>query len=276
LSGTELSPEQAAELLNAKAFETVVNGDVLDIDILPNRPDCLSVVGIAREVAALTGQQVHIPEITYEENGGDISDKVSIEITDADLCPGYCATLITGVTIGESPAWLQERLSHAGQRPINNIVDISNYIMLEYGQPLHTFDYDRLAGQKITVRRAEPAENFTTLPRTVTGLSLRSILFATISATVLASGPCAFGTFAISGDCERPWCTRLASREAGTAPVAVPASVPKTILSNFLLSDLLSKLLISVAFSIVASAPCLTGALLTAAHISPSRVLSRR
>jgi phenylalanyl-tRNA synthetase beta chain len=136
---------------------------VLDIDVTPNRPDCLSVIGIAREVAALTGQKIHIPEISYEETGEPIDKRVSIEIIDADLCPRYCASLITGVKIGPSPAWLQERLTAAGQRPINNIVDISNYIMLEYGQPLHTFDYDRLQKKQIIVRRAKESEKFATL-----------------------------------------------------------------------------------------------------------------
>ncbi|MGD0794253.1 MAG: phenylalanine--tRNA ligase subunit beta [Dehalococcoidales bacterium] len=136
---------------------------VLDIDITPNRPDCLSVIGIARETAALTGQQMHIPEIDYQETGNPIDKQISIEIADADLCPRYCASLITGVKVAESPAWLQERLVAGGQRPINNIVDITNYVMLEYGQPLHSFDYDRLKNKKIIVRRAREGEKFYTL-----------------------------------------------------------------------------------------------------------------
>jgi phenylalanyl-tRNA synthetase beta chain len=136
---------------------------VLDIDLTPNRPDCLSVIGIARETAALTGQKIHIPEIKYEETGNPIDKQISIEITDNELCPRYCASLITGVKISESPAWLQERLIACGARPINNIVDITNYIMLEYGQPLHSFDYERLKNKKIIVRRAKDGENFYTL-----------------------------------------------------------------------------------------------------------------
>ncbi|MCJ7604574.1 MAG: phenylalanine--tRNA ligase subunit beta, partial [Dehalococcoidales bacterium] len=151
------------ESVIGKPLASQLGDTVFDFEILTNRPDCLSVVGIAREVAALTGQALHIPEISYEETGDPIEGKVSIEIADAELCPRYCATLITGITIAESPAWLQERLTAAGQRPINNIVDISNYIMLEYGQPLHTFDYDRLVGQHIVARRAEAGELFTTL-----------------------------------------------------------------------------------------------------------------
>ncbi len=136
---------------------------VLDLEITANRPDCLSVVGIAREVAALTGQKTHIPEIAYEETDVLIDEMISIEIADPDLCPRYCASLITDVEIKDSPAWLQERLIACGQRPINNIVDITNYVMLEYGQPLHSFDYDRIAGKKIIVRRADDGEEFYTL-----------------------------------------------------------------------------------------------------------------
>jgi phenylalanyl-tRNA synthetase beta chain len=131
---------------------------VLDLDVTANRPDCLSVVGIAREAAAMTSQKTHIPEISYDEPGDPIDGQISIEIEAADLCSRYCASLITDIKIDDSPPWLQERLIACGMRPINNIVDISNYIMLEYGQPLHTFDYDRLKGKKIVVRRAQESE----------------------------------------------------------------------------------------------------------------------
>jgi phenylalanyl-tRNA synthetase beta chain len=136
---------------------------VLDIDVTPNRPDCLSVVGIAREVAALSGRSPHIPEISYEEANAPIDEQISIEIADPDLCPRYCASLITGVKIAESPKWMQERLLACGQRPINNIVDITNYVMLEYGQPLHSFDYGKIKSRKIVVRRAADGEVITSL-----------------------------------------------------------------------------------------------------------------
>jgi phenylalanyl-tRNA synthetase beta chain len=136
---------------------------VLDIDITANRPDGLSVTGIAHEVAAICGQKPTISEITYAESDDPIEKQISIEIIDSELCPRYCASLITNIKIKESPAWLQERLIACGQRPINNIVDISNYVMLEYGQPLHTFDYDKLKGKKIVVRRAKEGEKFYTL-----------------------------------------------------------------------------------------------------------------
>ena len=136
---------------------------VLNIDITANRPDGLSVIGIAREAAAICGQKANVPEAHYAETGEPIEKQIDIEIKDSELCPRYCASLITNVKIKESPAWLQERLIACGQRPINNIVDITNYIMLEYGQPLHSFDYDRLKGRKIIVRRANEGEKFYTL-----------------------------------------------------------------------------------------------------------------
>ena len=136
---------------------------VYDIKVTPNRPDCLSVIGIAREVAALTGQATHIPKISYPEEGEPIGNSISIEIADSDLCSRYCASLVTGVKIGPSPQWMQQRLIAGGMRPISNVVDITNYVMLEYGQPLHAFDYTQIKGKKIIVRRARSDESLYTL-----------------------------------------------------------------------------------------------------------------
>jgi len=136
---------------------------IFDLEVTPNRPDCLCVIGIAREVAALTGQEVRLPKSDYEEEEQSIDALVSVNIAAPDLCPRYCASLITGVTISSSPVWLQQRLKSYGMRPINNVVDITNYVMLEHGQPLHAFDYHKLKGQKIIVRRAEKGEVMTTL-----------------------------------------------------------------------------------------------------------------
>ncbi len=139
-------------------------GDTIyDIKVTPNRPDCLSVIGIAREVAALTNQPTHIPEPSYAEEENPIHDSISIEIADSDLCSRYCASLVTGVKIGPSPQWMQQRLIAGGMRPISNVVDITNYVMLEYGQPLHAFDYTQIKGKKIIVRRARKDESLYTL-----------------------------------------------------------------------------------------------------------------
>lgn len=136
---------------------------VFDIDITPNRPDCASVVGIAREIAAVTGKRLIRPESKIEETGPAIEDLTSITIEDPTGCPRYSAGIIQDVSLGPSPFWMRYRLYLSGIRSINNIVDITNYVMLEMGQPLHAFDYNRLRENRIVVRRAEQREVFSTL-----------------------------------------------------------------------------------------------------------------
>lgn len=145
-------------------------GDVvLDLDLTPNLARCMSIVGVAREVAALTGQKARIPTPTMQADGPPIEGKVEIVIEDPDLCNRYMGALVQGVTVGSSPKWMQQRLVMAGMRPINCIVDITNYVMLEWGQPLHAFDYDLLRPVRpdgppaIIVRRARRGERMTTL-----------------------------------------------------------------------------------------------------------------
>jgi phenylalanyl-tRNA synthetase beta chain len=145
-------------------------GDVvLDLDLTPNLARAFSLVGVAREAAALTGSALHAPEPTVRAEGPAIEGRIEIDIEDPDLCPRYSAALIEGVTVGPSPQWMQRRLILAGMRPINNIVDITNYVMLELGQPLHAFDYRLLRPRRpgespaIIVRRARPGEIMTTL-----------------------------------------------------------------------------------------------------------------
>jgi phenylalanyl-tRNA synthetase beta chain len=161
---------------------------IFDLDITPNRPDCLSVLGVAREVAALTGGSVREPPHTYVEEGPPIQERVSVEIADPDLCYRYVATLIEGVKVGPSPAWMQERIVAAGMRPINNIVDITNYVMMELGQPLHAFDFDRLGGGKIIVRRARPGETLTTLDGVQRRLDPDMLVIADASEAVALAG----------------------------------------------------------------------------------------
>ncbi|MDZ7729357.1 MAG: phenylalanine--tRNA ligase subunit beta [Dehalococcoidia bacterium] len=141
-----------------------VLGDVVfDISTWANRADMLGVLGLAREAAALTGNTVREPDASHSESAKPVEDHVRVTIEDPDLCPRYTATLIEGITVGPSPAWLQERLLRMGMRPINNVVDITNYVMLEIGQPIHAFDYDLVRGGEIVVRRAKDAETITTL-----------------------------------------------------------------------------------------------------------------
>ena len=136
---------------------------ILEIEITPNRPDALSVVGVAREVAALTGAPFRFPQVAVKEGDPEASALASVEIEAVDLCPRFCARVITGLTVRPSPPWLAQRLRAVGLRPINNLVDVTNYVMWELGQPLHGFDGDKVAEMRIVVRRARPGERMTTL-----------------------------------------------------------------------------------------------------------------
>lgn len=140
-----------------------INDEVVEFEITPNRPDCLSMVGIARETAATFATPFRKPVVTVKEAGGNVNELASVEIKDRDLCPRYAARVIENVKIGPSPEWMKERLRAAGIRPISNIVDITNYVMLEMGQPMHAFDLDHIQGSKIVVRRAQEGEVIETL-----------------------------------------------------------------------------------------------------------------
>lgn len=136
---------------------------VADFEITSNRPDCLSVIGLARETAATFDRPFTLKTPCVKGSGGDINAEISVEVKDPDLCPRYTARLVKNITIEPSPAWMRERLHACGVRPINNIVDITNYVMLEYGQPMHAFDYACLSDGKIVVRRARQGESIQTL-----------------------------------------------------------------------------------------------------------------
>ncbi len=145
-----------------EGIDQVEDDFILDLDLTPNRGDCLGMINLAREVAALTGSSLRLPDIVIKENRENINQYIKVEIEDPDLCHRYAARLVKNVKIQESPLWLQKALIHSGIRPINNVVDITNYVMLECNQPLHAFDYN-LLGNTILVRRARAGEKFTTL-----------------------------------------------------------------------------------------------------------------
>jgi phenylalanyl-tRNA synthetase beta chain len=170
------------------ALAEYLGDTILDLDITPNRPDCLSVLGIAREVAALTGTSVREPPSDYQEAGRPIKERLSVQIADRDLCPRYCAALIEGVQIGPSPPWMQERLLAAGVRPISNVVDVTNYVMLEVGQPLHAFDFSLISDRKIIVRRARPDEVLVTLDGTERPLHRDMLVIADAKEAVAVAG----------------------------------------------------------------------------------------
>ncbi len=140
-----------------------LNDTILDIEVGANRPDCLSVIGVARECAVSLGKSMTMPDVSYSEAGGHIGDYVKVDVKDTDLCPRYIARAVKNVKIGPSPKWLKDRLTTAGVRSINNIVDITNFVMLETGQPMHAFDYKDIRGGQIVVRRAENGEKIMTL-----------------------------------------------------------------------------------------------------------------
>ncbi len=161
---------------------------VLDLELTPNRLDCLSILGVAHEVAALTGKKVREPEISYEESGAPITEQVNISVADPDLCRRYTASLLKGVKIGPSPQWLQDRLTKAGLRPINNVVDATNFVMLEYNQPLHSFDYDLIKDATVIVRRARPGEALTTLDGVERKLTVEHLVIADANDAIALGG----------------------------------------------------------------------------------------
>lgn len=156
-----LAPEAP---VGAALAETLKLTDtILNIGLTPNRADCLSVVGLAREIAAIFDLPLKLPQLAVRETGDPIEKSVAVDILDPDLCPRYSARLVTGLTVKPSPLWLQRRLVNCGIRAINNLVDITNYILLEWGQPLHAFDFSLVEDKKIIVSKAAPGEKFSTL-----------------------------------------------------------------------------------------------------------------
>lgn len=167
-----LAPDELAEalMLSGTAIESLteiaIDGSkdwVLELEITPNRPDCMSMIGIAREVAALTGGKLKVPEIKYIESARKAESEAKISIKDLELCPRYIGMVIEDVKIDRSPQWMKNRLKAAGIRPINNVVDVTNYVLIETGQPLHAFDWSKLKNGTIIVRRAKNKEKIMTL-----------------------------------------------------------------------------------------------------------------
>ena len=135
----------------------------LSIEITSNRVDCYSTLGLARETAATFHKEFKAPVVHVKGCGGDVNDYIKVEVQDHDLCSRYCARVVKNIRLAPSPEWMQRRLASVGIRPINNVVDITNYVMEEYGQPMHAYDLDKIADKKIVVRRAAHDEKFVTL-----------------------------------------------------------------------------------------------------------------
>ena len=161
---------------------------MFELEITPNRPDCLSLIGVAREVRAETGNPLKLPPVDLQENETDSQDLTTVTIDAPDLCPRYAARVIQGVKVGESPAWLQRRLESVGIGVINNIVDVTNFVLMEYGQPLHAFDYHKLSENRIVVRRAVAGEQLITLDEVDRELTTDMLVIADAEKPVALAG----------------------------------------------------------------------------------------
>ncbi|HHT16425.1 MAG TPA: phenylalanine--tRNA ligase subunit beta [Papillibacter sp.] len=161
---------------------------IVEFEITNNRPDCLSMIGLARESAATFDTELKLPDITPVKGTGDIREHLAVEVENPELCPRYTARMVKNIKIEPSPKWLRQRLRAAGVRPINNIVDITNYVMLEYGQPMHAFDYACLEGGKIVVRTAREGETMNTLDGTPRALTPDMLVIADLHRPVGVAG----------------------------------------------------------------------------------------
>ena len=189
-----LSPEDLCERITMgvapiEGTEELPDGDLLlEIEVTNNRPDLTGVLGVAREVHALTGAPLETPDLDYPTDDRPVAEAAAVEVEDPDLCPRYIARVIEGVAVGPSPAWLVDRLESVGLRTVNNVVDVTNFVCLEYAQPLHAFDLDRLAGSKIVVRRARKGERMQTLDGAEHALDPDRLLIADAERGVAVAG----------------------------------------------------------------------------------------
>ena len=173
---------------------------VIDFEITPNRPDCLSVIGLAREAAVTFGSSLALHTPVVKGSGGAVSELVSIDIADPALCPRYTARMVKNVKIAPSPLWLRQRLRASGVRPISNIVDITNYVMLEYGQPMHAFDFGCVEGKHIIVRTAKEGETITTLDGNPRALTTKMLCICDENRPVCVAGVMGGANSEIVGD----------------------------------------------------------------------------
>jgi phenylalanyl-tRNA synthetase beta chain len=190
---TDLSAEQVAEILSDLGFpcegiEKLADDTVIDVEVTSNRGDCLGYIGIARELAAATGKELIMPEIVLEESDKDVKDLAGVQIDEPDLCGRYTARIIEGVKVGPSPDWLKKRLEAIGLRSVSNVVDATNYAMMETGQPPHAFDYDKINQGKIIVRKALAGERIVSIDGTQCDLNPDMLVIADPSRPVAVAG----------------------------------------------------------------------------------------
>ncbi len=197
---------------------------VLNIEVTPNRGDCLSMIGIAREIAALYGSKLKLPETGFHETARPVGETASVQVEDPEACPRYTARVVSEIKLAAAPAWMRRRLLQCGIRPINNAVDITNYLMMECGQPLHAFDMACVKEGRIIVRRARAGEPITTLDDTVRNLTPEMLVIADSAAPVALAGvmggassciSASTGTVLLESACFKPALIRKASKLLG-------------------------------------------------------------
>ncbi len=190
---TGLEAEQIAEILSnlglpCEGIEHLDDDSVIDVEVTSNRGDCLSHIGIARELAAATGGELRLPQVHFQETDRPAGEFVQVEIREPDLCGRYTARIIEGVRIGPSPDWMRQRLEAVGMRSVNNVVDATNYAMMETGQPPHAFDYATIEGRKIIVRKAVPGERIISIDGTQCDLAPEMLVIADARRPVAIAG----------------------------------------------------------------------------------------
>ncbi|MGE5417384.1 MAG: phenylalanine--tRNA ligase subunit beta [Acidobacteriota bacterium] len=188
IAPAELAHRLTMAGIPVEGIEELDNDTILELELTPNRGDCYGMINVAREVAAVTGAELHIPLPKFEETSEDILSMIKVSIQDDDLCRRYAARAFRNIKIEPSPAWMQERLEKAGVRAINNIVDVTNYVMLETNQPLHAFDYDLLEGPEIIVRRPRTGEKLETLDEIERELNQDSLLICDANRPIALAG----------------------------------------------------------------------------------------
>ena len=213
--------------LNHESTETVGDDTAVDIEVTSNRPDCLGHIGVAREAALLFSRPLHVPDPRPLEGAGRALDSVAVEIRSPDVCPFYSARVIRGVRIGPSPTWLVDRLATVGVESVNNVVDVTNYVMLECGQPLHAFDLAKLRGGRIVVRRAVEGEPFTAINHKTYALTGQMCVIADAERPVALAGVMGGADTEISAET-----VDVLLESAQFAPLAVRAAARGLVLQS--------------------------------------------
>ena len=212
----ELSAQEVAEILSNRGFpyegiEQLEGDAVIDVEVTSNRGDCLGYIGIARELAAATGKELKLPKVELEESSKPASEFASVEIREPQFCGRYTARIIEGVKVGPTPDWMRKRLEAIGMRSVNNVVDATNYAMMETGQPPHAFDYKKLFGGKIIVRKAQAGEQIISIDGSKCELTPDMLVIADAKYPVAVAGVMGGTGYGSKRARQRRYCLRTRS-----------------------------------------------------------------